>query len=83
MLVAYAKSMFGLGWRYEHAVGSRRNLAEAARCYGKAARLGDRSAARRLGQGDAEGSLSSLPPPMPPLAQVWQPDDSVAVPRSS
>lgn len=48
MLLAYGKSMFNLGWRYEHAVGARRNLNEAARCYGKAARMGDASAAARL-----------------------------------
>ena len=46
MLLAYAKSLFNLGWRYEHAVGARRNLNEAARCYSKAARLGDLSATR-------------------------------------
>jgi hypothetical protein len=49
MLLAYGKSLFNLGWRYEHAVGARRNLTEAARCYCKAARLGDPSATGRLG----------------------------------
>ena len=49
VLLAFGKSMFNLGWRYEHAVGARRNLAEAERCYGKAARLGDPSAMRRFG----------------------------------
>jgi TPR repeat protein len=49
-LLAYGKSMFNLGWRYEHALGARRNLSEAARCYWKAARLGDPEAAGRLAQ---------------------------------
>jgi TPR repeat protein len=38
-LLAYARALFNLGWRYETAVGSKRNLEEAARCYQKAARL--------------------------------------------
>ena len=57
MLLAYARSMFGLGWRYEHAIGSRRNLDEAARCYTKAARLGDPAAVDRLrGEGSPGGN---------------------------
>jgi TPR repeat protein len=47
ILLAYAKALFNLGWRYETALGSRRNLREAARCYGKAARLGDAAARAR------------------------------------
>ena len=67
VLLAYGKSMFNLGWRYEHAVGSRRNLAEAARCYWKAARLGDPSAVGRLGQPAVTDSLApTSPPTLPP-----------------
>jgi TPR repeat protein len=65
ILVAYARALFHLGWRYETAVGSRRNPDEAARCYGKAARLGDAAALRRL-----------QPQPgtdLPPLATIYQP----------
>ena len=58
VLLAYGKSMFNLGWRYEHAIGGRRNLTEAARCYWKAARLGDPSAAGRLG-GDTSADPTS------------------------
>lgn len=39
ILVGYARALFSLGRRYETAIGSRRNLDEAARCYAKAARL--------------------------------------------
>jgi hypothetical protein len=39
ILLAYARALLNLGWRYESAVGSGRNLEEAARCYWKAARL--------------------------------------------
>jgi hypothetical protein len=39
ILIAYARALFNLGSRYETALGSRRNLEEAARCYWKAARL--------------------------------------------
>ena len=63
MLLAYARSMFGLGWRYEHAIGSRRNLDEAARCYTKAARLGNASAVGRL-SGQATASGQNQPPPL-------------------
>jgi TPR repeat protein len=78
MLLAYAKSMFGLGWRYEHAVGSRRNLSEAVRCYGKAAKLGDADAAARLGYHPPRGDDLSQPKPgaPPPLAQVWPGPDA-------
>lgn len=72
MLIAYAKSMFGLGWRYEHAVGSRRNLSEAARCYWKAARLGNGSAAERLSRERLEDPGNSVAGP-PPLAAVYSP----------
>jgi TPR repeat protein len=74
MLIAYAKSMFGLGWRYEHAVGSRRNLNEAARCYDKAAKLGNPDAAGRLRRAHArdDGLSSRTAAEPPPLADVWQ-----------
>jgi TPR repeat protein len=65
ILVAYARALFNLGWRYETAVGSRRNAEEAARCYGKAARLGDAAALARL-----------HPEPHadpPPLAHIYEP----------
>jgi TPR repeat protein len=39
ILLAYAQALFNLGRRYETAIGARRNLDEAARCYAKAARL--------------------------------------------
>ena len=82
MLLAYGKSLFNLGWRYEHALGARRNLSEAARCYLKAARLGDDSAVGRLTStavaalADAEDPSSIPPaapapaPALPPLARV-------------
>ena len=69
VLLAYGKSMFNLGWRYEHAVGARRNLHEAARCYGKAARLGDPSARRRL-SGESPDNASDESSPLPPLATL-------------
>jgi hypothetical protein len=69
VLLAYGKSLFNLGWRYEHAIGARRNLAEAARCYWKAARLGDPSAAGRLQptrvQACPNPSLDAVPTPCP------------------
>ena len=68
MLLAYARSMFGLGWRYEHAVGARRNLNEAARCYDKAARLGHASAAGRLGVAADNSSAAEASPSAPPFA---------------
>ena len=67
VLLAYGKSMFNLGWRYEHAIGARRNLNEAARCYWKAARLGDPSAVGRLGrEGVISGADASADPTGPP-----------------
>lgn len=39
ILIAYARALLNLGWRYETAIGSQRNLDEAARCYEKAGRL--------------------------------------------
>ena len=65
VLLAFGKSMFNLGWRYEHAVGARRNLDEAERCYGKAARLGDPSAMRRFGH-----VLDAADAPSPPADPV-------------
>jgi TPR repeat protein len=67
VLLAYGKSMFKLGWRYEHAVGARRNLTEAARCYWKAARLGDATAAGRLASARARSATDAetgLPVPV-------------------
>jgi len=66
ILLAYAKALFNLGWRYESALGSRRNLREAGRCYWKAARLGDVAALSRCGQ-------PTIGPSMPPLASVYRP----------
>jgi len=66
ILLAYAKALFNLGWRYESALGSRRNLREAERCYCKAARLGDVAALSRRGQ-------PTVRPSVPPLASVYQP----------
>ena len=48
ILVGYASALFHLGWRYEMGLGASRNRAEAARCYTKAAHMGDASAAARL-----------------------------------
>ena len=66
ILLAYAKAMFNLGDRYEHAIGSRRNLGEAARCYWKAARLGDAAARERLAARPADDrAVLAYPPPVP------------------
>ena len=67
VLLAFGKSMFNLGWRYEHAIGARRNLDEAARCYWKAARLGDPSAVGRLGREEIDRAADpATPPRLPP-----------------
>jgi hypothetical protein len=68
--MAYAKALFNLGWRYETAVGSRRNLEEAARCYWKAARLGDAGARQRL---DPVCDVPDAGAGLPPLATVYSP----------
>ena len=69
ILVAYARALFNLGCRYESAVGARRNLDEAARCYWKAARLGDAASAGRFApQALAVPVLPYPPPPLPPPA---------------
>jgi hypothetical protein len=80
ILLAYAKALFNLGWRYETAVGSRRNLEEAARCYWKAARLGDAAARGRFGPGaDHSCPLPCMLPAeivvdsSPPFATVYRP----------
>ena len=64
-LLTYGRALFNLGWRYETAVGSRRNPNEALRCYGKAARLGDALAIRRL--------TPSGPIVPPPFANLFRP----------
>ena len=67
ILLAYARALFNLGCRYERAVGSRRNLDEAARCYWKAARLGDAAAASQFDPQALEiPILPYRPPPLPP-----------------
>lgn len=81
ILLAYAKAMFNLGCRYETAIGSRRNLQEAARCYWKAARLGDPAAAGRLAPQAEAAVLPYIPPPLPtdpsaarpPVAAIYHP----------
>ena len=74
VLLAYGKALFNLGWRYETAVGSRRNLEEAARCYWKAARLGDAGARHRLDPSPDPASPNSLyVADLPPLATVYSP----------
>ena len=84
ILLAYAKAMFNLGHRYETAVGSRRNLEEAARCYWKAARLGDLAARDRCAADPTGPALlaylrppgpgsGALPGESPPLASVHRP----------
>lgn len=45
ILRGYASALYRLGWRYESANGATRNLDEALRCYGKAARLNRSEAA--------------------------------------
>jgi len=67
ILLAYGRALFNLGWRYETAIGSRRNVEEAARCYWKAARLGDAAARERYGHALVAGPTSHDPPPLPPL----------------
>ena len=89
ILLAYARALFNLGNRYETAIGSRRNLDEAARCYWKAARLGDAAARQRVDAdrpGEGTGALSYTPPPLPdnlivhdpspPFAAVYRPGAS-------
>ena len=70
ILLAYANALFNLGCRYETAIGSRRNLEEAARCYEKAARLGNVAARERYAP-----LLDGTRPtePSPPLATVIDP----------
>lgn len=70
ILLAYARALFNLGWRYETAVGSRRNLEEAARCYWKAARLGDAGARLRFEQ---PPNANDPVLPVPPFATVYAP----------
>lgn len=48
MLVGYSNAMYNLGRRYETGLGAARNPGEAARCYFKAARLGNVWALARL-----------------------------------
>ena len=59
ILIAYAKALFNLGCRYETALGSRRNLEEAARCYWKAARL-SHAAAQAPANPDAPPPFASV-----------------------
>jgi len=69
ILLAYARALFNLGVRYETAVGSRRNLEEAVRCYWKAARLGDVAARDRCSAYAVAALpadlLPAAPPPLP------------------
>jgi TPR repeat protein len=68
ILLAYGRALFNLGWRYETAIGSRRNVEEAARCYWKAARLGDVAARERYGAASLDPATTPHePPPLPPL----------------
>ena len=88
ILLAYGRALFNLGYRYETAVGSRRNLLEAGRCYSKAARLGDAAALARYGaEATDRPLLPYLPPPLPagaaafgeptpPFATVHRPGNS-------
>ena len=71
ILLAYANALFNLGCRYETAIGSRRNLEEAARCYEKAARLGNPAARARYGP-LLEGTKPVVEP-SPPFATVVDP----------
>jgi len=69
ILIAYGRALFNLGVRYETAVGSRRNVQEAVRCYWKAARLGDEAARDRCSAYAVPALpadlLPAAPPPLP------------------
>ena len=86
ILLAYAKALFNLGNRYETAIGSRRNVEEAARCYWKAARLGDTAARERVAARPTDPSALPYRPqgvplpaslivrdPAPPFADMYRP----------
>ena len=64
ILLAYAKALLNLAWRYESALGSRRNLEEAARCYWKTGRLHDAA---------GEASARCVAGTPPPFAAVYTP----------
>lgn len=84
ILLAYARALFNLGCRYEMAVGSRRNLEEAARCYWKAARLGDAAAACRFAREVLDVPvLPYRPPPLPPSAVLPPPLATVHAPPAA
>lgn len=61
MLYGYATALFRLGRRYERALGADRNLDEAARCYFKAAKLGNLAGFARLApsRGNAPNGLDA------------------------
>ena len=54
IVVGYGNAMNKLGGRYEVGRGVQRNVDEAVRCYGKAARLGNEDAKSRLEQRGGE-----------------------------
>lgn len=72
ILLAYGKALFNLGFRYETAVGARRNADEAFRCYRKAARLGDPDAVGRLATLAATSEEVCKPPPLPTAGRTIQ-----------
>lgn len=66
---SYAAALYRLGWRYE--AGSPRIAEEAARCYMKAARLGNQSAQVRLDTAPTcapAPEINDAPPLVPPPA---------------
>ena len=65
ILLGYAKAMYRLGRRYETALGTGRNVAEAIRCYFKAAKLGNSAALARLAP-QCAGTPKPTPPTEPP-----------------
>jgi hypothetical protein len=53
ILRGFAAALYRLGRRYESGLGAGNNPVEAQRCYGKAAKLGNLAAQRRLRDPDA------------------------------
>ena len=66
----FAKALFRLGRRYEEGLGAAHNRQEAARCYQKAAILGDAEALERLPH----------PPALPEPTSSLSPDSAVLKP---
>jgi TPR repeat protein len=63
ILIGYSNALFALGWRYERAGGTSRNLPEAIRCYRKSARLGNAGAMARLAPDEQSAPAPVIPIP--------------------